>query len=86
MGNASYLVGQDATQGYLEHILADDIVPKDGEQFAGSLDPAEIRRRLEGGGIYISFSIMDETGISVPNMTVSAIDLRLGRVCLGARI
>lgn len=60
------------------------IVPRDKEQYARSLDPQEMLRRLSGEGAYtFSFSILDEHGdIRTKNMTVSAVDLRLGRICL----
>ncbi len=83
--NASCLPSRSGCHSeHLEHMLKTIIVPKDREQFAGSLDPAEIRRRLEKEEAYtFSFSIMDENrDIRTKNMTVSAIDLRLGRVCL----
>lgn len=70
--------------GHLSYMLGQVIVPKDREQFFNSLDPGEIRRRLEKDGPYtFSYSIMDEKrDIRTKNMTVSEIDLRLGRVCL----
>lgn len=60
------------------------IVPRDKELYAKSLDAKEIRRRLlEEGPYTFSYSVLDEKGdIRTKNMTVSAIDLRLGRVCL----
>lgn len=60
------------------------IAPKDREQYAAALAPDEIRRRLADGGSYIfSYSIFADKGdIRTKNMTVSAIDLRLGRVCM----
>ena len=60
------------------------IVPKDKQAYASALAPQEILRRLHEEGAYtFSFSILDEHGdIRTKNMTVSAVDLRLGRVCL----
>lgn len=65
-------------------MLASTIVPKDREQYRRCLDPAGMRQRLEREGLYtFAFSITDENGdIRTKNMTVTAIDLRLGRVCL----
>lgn len=69
---------------HLAEMAQTTVVPKDREQYAKALDPAEIRRRLQATGPYtFSFSITDEKGdIRTKNMTVSAVDLRLGRVCL----
>ena len=65
-------------------MLKSVIVPRDREQYARSLDPDQMRSRLAESGRYtFSFSLTDEHGdIRTKNMTVSAIDLRLGRVCL----
>lgn len=60
------------------------VVPKDREQYARLLNPGEMRRRLAEEGPYtFSYSMADKRGdIRTKNITVSAIDLRLGRVCL----
>ncbi len=60
------------------------VVPKDRKVFSGALAPEEIERRLKESGAYtITYSLEDEHGgIRTKNMTVSAIDLRLGRVSL----
>lgn len=68
------------TRGMAENV----VVPKDREQFQKLLDANEIRKKLlEEGPYTFSYSILDANGeIRTKNMTVSAIDLRLGRVCL----
>ncbi len=60
------------------------VVPRDREPYAAALAPAEMKRRLlESGPYTVSYSVEDENGaIRAKNMTVSAIDLRLGRVSL----
>lgn len=60
------------------------IVPKDRQQYQACLEPGYIMDRLKKERSYtFGFSIMDENGnIWAKNLTVSAIDLRLGRVCL----
>lgn len=60
------------------------VVPRDREQYGQCLDPENIIKRLEKEGTYtFAAAIADENGeIRTKNMTVSAIDLRLGRVCL----
>lgn len=60
------------------------VVPRDREQYGQCLEPENIIRRLEKEGTYtFAAAIEDENGeIRTKNMTVSAIDLRLGRVCL----
>lgn len=68
----------------MKDMLSSPVVPKDREQYARLLDPEEIYRRLTGQGSYtFAYSTMDDKGdIRTKNMTVSAVDLRLGRVCL----
>lgn len=65
-------------------MLRSPVVPKDREQYARLLDPEVIRQRLTEDGSYtFAYSTMDDKGdIRTKNMTVSAVDLRLGRVCL----
>lgn len=75
------------TQGchskWMEHMLETRIVPKDREQYRKCLEPECIMERLKKGTYTFAFSIIDDGGdIRTKNMTVSAIDLRLGRVCL----
>lgn len=77
-----------ASQGkHSEHMagmLQSSLVPKDRERYARALEPCEIKRRLKEKGSYtFSFSMVDEQGdIRTKNMTVSEVDLRIGRVCL----
>ncbi len=60
------------------------LLPKDSEQYAKALDGAEIRRRLQKEGSYtFTYSLKGDQGeLRTKNMTVSPIDLRLGRVSL----
>lgn len=60
------------------------VVPRDREYYLHEMDPEYMLKRLKKDGTYsFSFSITDENGeIRTKRMTVSAIDLRLGRVCL----
>lgn len=68
----------------IAHMLESVIVPKDRDTFQKAMDPDRMRRRLEEQGAYtFAFSIVDGNGdIRTKNMTVSAVDLRLDRVCL----
>lgn len=68
----------------IAHILQDQILPKDRENTAKMLDPAYLLDRLQREGSYsFPYSILDEGGeIRAKNMTVSATELRLGRICL----
>ncbi|MBC8569576.1 PAS domain-containing protein [Oscillospiraceae bacterium NSJ-54] len=67
----------------LAFMLEERVVPKDKEQYAAAMDTKEMYRRLTQGPYTFSFSIIDENGdIRTKNMTVSPIDMRLGRVCL----
>ncbi|MBS7008724.1 MAG: PAS domain-containing protein [Anaerostipes sp.] len=69
---------------WTELMLQTRVVPRDKEQYKRGLDPAEMYKKLERQGSYtFAFSVMDDNGdIRTKNMTVSAVDLRLGRVCL----
>lgn len=83
--NASYIPSsQGSLSGRVSDMLISPVLPKDREQYRQFLEPANIRRRLEEEGTYtVSYSLTDEHGeIRTKNMTVSAVDLRLGRVCL----
>lgn len=69
---------------WMEHMLKTRIVPRDKEQYKRGLDPAGMYKKLRREGPYtFAFSILDDNGdIRTKNMTVSAVDLRLGRICL----
>ena len=60
------------------------IVPRDSETYTVLLSPDEMERRLRESGLYtFAYSMKDETGgIRSKTLTVSPIDLRLGRVSL----
>lgn len=60
------------------------VVPRDRERYQQALEPGRMRRRLlEEGPYTFAFSIEAEKGdIRTKNITVSPVDLRLGRVCL----
>lgn len=68
----------------IEEMMNSVIVPRDREVYEKSLDPAEIRLRLKKEKSYtFAYSITNENGdIRTKNMTVSAVDLRIGRVCM----
>ena len=68
----------------VEYMAGQVVVPKDREVYKNALDLKKMRRRLEEERAYtFSFSLFNEHGdIRTKTMTVSAIDLRLGRVCL----
>lgn len=60
------------------------VVPKDKKTYANAMNKEEMLKRLKTEGRYtFAYSLTDENGdIRTKNMTVSAIDLRIGRVCL----
>lgn len=60
------------------------VVPKDAARYRALLEPEGIKKRLSAEkGYTFSYSLIDESGdIRTKSMSVSAIDLRLGRVCL----
>lgn len=66
------------------HMLKNYIVPRDQMQYMKGLEPEEMCRRLREEGAYtFSYSMIDENGdVRTKNMTVSEVDLRLGRICL----
>lgn len=65
-------------------MLQTKVVPRDQEQYQNGLDPETMTARLRDSGPYtFAFSAIDDNGdIRTKNMTVSAIDLRIGRICL----
>lgn len=67
-----------------EKMREQNIVPRDREIYRQSLTTENIISRLQEKGAYsFAFSVVDENGeVRIKNMTVSEIDLRLGRVCL----
>lgn len=64
-------------------LIQTQIIPKDRERTAQMLDKYYMLQRLQKEGAYsFSYSITGEKGeILTRNLTVSAVDLRLGRVC-----
>ena len=67
----------------LAFMLREQVLPKDREHVAHMLDPRYIRERLEQGAYSFSYSIFGEHGeVLTKNLTLSPLDLRLGRVCM----
>lgn len=60
------------------------VVPKDKKIYTNAMNKEAMLQRLNDEGRFtFAYSIIDENGdIRTKNMTVSAIDLRIGRVCL----
>ena len=83
-GHAGDIPPHGSHSGRTAEMLRAAVVPRDREAYAAALDPAGIRRRLTREGPYtFSYSLTDGRGdIRTKNTTVSAVDLRLGRVCL----
>ena len=69
---------------HVAHLLGQQVLPKDQKHTAQMLDQTYMQDRLQREGTYsFPYSIMGEDGeIRTKNLTVSAVDLRLGRVCL----
>lgn len=67
-----------------DQLVQNIVVPKDRESFARHVNPEEIRRRLETEESYtFSVSLYNKNrDIRTKNITISRIDMRLGRVCL----
>ncbi len=68
----------------LAYMLQKQGVPGDRKRVSRMMDPAYMRERLQQDGSYsLSYSVVGEKeDISTKRLTVSAIDLRLDRVCL----
>lgn len=69
---------------WMEYLLKKRILPKDQETYQKYLNCGYIADRLGKSGAYtFDYSVTDdEGGIRVKRMTVFAVDLRLGKVCL----
>ncbi|WP_138310131.1 MULTISPECIES: PAS domain-containing hybrid sensor histidine kinase/response regulator [unclassified Clostridium] len=69
---------------WMDYMMKNRVVPRDREQYWNGLSLGCMSQRLEQGGAYtFAFSLIDDDGeIRTKNMTVSPVDLRLGRVCL----
>lgn len=68
----------------MERLTNEKTLPKDRARIASMLDPERVTERLKAEGTYsFSYSFSGRHGdIVTKNLTVSAIDLRLGRICL----
>nr|WP_308625439.1 PAS domain-containing protein [uncultured Eisenbergiella sp.] len=77
-------VGRALHSDRISYMLREQVVPRDRERVARMMKPSYMMEQLERDGVYsFSFSVAEEGGnISAKKLTVSAIDLRLGRVCL----
>lgn len=66
------------------HMAQSAIFQKDRDKYLSGLDSAAMLRRLETEGTYtFSYSLTDRNGdVRIKNMTISAVDLRIGRVCM----
>lgn len=69
---------------WIQNMVRSGVVPRDREVYLNSLTKETVLKRLRNEKSYtFAFSIMDCNGeLRMMNMTVSAIDLRLERVCL----
>ena len=75
---------QGAHSAWVAGMLESRVVPRDREQYRDHLDPQRMLARLRHGQAYtFAFSMVDGAGdVRAKNVTISPIDLRLGRVCL----
>lgn len=76
--------GEGCHSKWTEEMLQKRVVPKDRERFRRNLDTAVMLKRLGKGRSYtFAYSVAEENGdIRTKTMTVSAVDLRIGRVSL----
>lgn len=82
--NLIHMPRQAKHSEWTQHMLKNSIVPKDQENYVKALESNEIRRRLKEEGRYtFAYSMLDEKGdIRTKNMTISDIDIRIGRACM----
>ena len=83
--NASCVPPPQGSQSqWTTHMLKKLVVPRDREQYRKGLEPKHMLERLKQSGTYTFpfFIFADDGDIQTKNMIVSAIDLRLGRICL----
>lgn len=68
----------------IAYMLQGQVLPGDRERVSQMMEPAYMMERLQQNGSYsLSYSVVEKGGsISSKKLTISAIDLRLGRVCL----
>ena len=68
----------------IDYMLQHQVVAKDKERCTEMLEPEYMLARLEKDGAYsFPYSILGEKGdILTKRLTISAVDLRLGRICL----
>ncbi|PWM36211.1 MAG: PAS domain S-box protein [Clostridiales bacterium] len=68
---------------HIEYMLQHQVLPKDKQHVQEMLDPQYVIGRLGSRGSYsFAYSIQEKGDILTKNLTVSATDLRLGRICL----
>lgn len=69
---------------WVAHAAETRVIPRDCEKYQKALDAGYMAERLKKDGPYtFSFSVIDEKGdIRTKSMTVSEVDLRLGRISL----
>lgn len=69
---------------WIAYMIEKRVVPSDRQRYIEGLAPEHMLERLKKRGTYtFAFSVYDDCGnIRTKNITVSAADLRLGRVCL----
>lgn len=69
---------------WVSYMLEHRVVPSDRQRYKDGMDRKQMLRRLKSSGAYtFAFSVYDDSGdIRTKNITVSAADLRLDRVCL----
>lgn len=67
----------------MDYMLRRQVVPRDRERVARMMEPEYMYRHLEQDGSYsLSYSVVEDGEVTSKKLTVFAIDLRLGRVCL----
>ena len=77
-------MSQGSHKEHVKYLLKHQVVPRDRQMVEEFLDPEYMLKRLEKEGSYsFSYSITGGPGeVLTKNITISAADLRLGRICL----
>ena len=88
VGGVDGIAGRKVSfSGYNENAVRTYTIPQDRERLAKMLQPQYILERLSEADSYsFSYGIVNDEGrILTKHLTISAIDLRLGRVCTARR-
>ena len=75
---------ENSYSGQVDFMAHSAVVPKDRKDYEKAMNPVKMRRKLSETESYTFFFTMtDQNGdVRTKNMTVTAVDLRIGRACI----